>query len=236
MTATPPHLPASTAITLLTGPVRPLPGTDVPSGICKTPVDRPVLLGPTGFEGDEQGDPRVHGGPQKAVHHYPADHYPLWQAELGPLPPLQQPGAFGENLSTHGLTEENVAIGDSFALGKAVIQVSQGRQPCWKLNLRFGVADMARQVQDTGRTGWYYRVLQPGLVAPDDRMQLLSRPAPQWTLHRLWHALYVDRMNLPELQAIADLDLLAEGWRKYAVRRLASRQVEDWRTRLEGKT
>jgi MOSC domain-containing protein YiiM len=139
-----------------------------------------------------------------------------------------------ENISTAGLTEAEVAVGDTFRLGDALIQVSQGRQPCWKLNHRFGVADMARRVQQAGRTGWYYRVLQTGTVTPGDRLELIDRLAPDWTLRRLWHALYVDRMNLVELEGIAELDVLAEGWRKYALRRLESRRVEDWSARLDG--
>ncbi|MGE4326903.1 MAG: MOSC domain-containing protein [Pseudodonghicola sp.] len=223
-------------ITLLTGQVAPLPGSEALSGIVKTPVDWPLTLGPEGFESDEQADRRVHGGVEKAVHHYPLDHYAPWRAELGDLPPLSAPGGFGENISTSGLTEATVAVGDIFRLGTALIQVSQGRQPCWKLNRRFDVPDMARRVQLTGRTGWYYRVLCPGTVAPGDQLELIDRVAPDWTLHRLWRALYVDRMNLAELEGIAALDVLAEGWRKYAVRRLESRRVEDWSTRLDGKT
>lgn len=125
-------------------------------------------------------------------------------------------------------------MGDIFRLGTALVQVSQGRQPCWKLSRRFGVSDMARRVQDSGRTGWYYRVLQPGRVVPDDRIEAIDRPAPHWTLRRVWHALYVDRLNQSELQGIADLDLLADGWRRYAVRRLESGRVEDWSSRLDG--
>ena len=222
--------------TLLTGRAAPLPGCDTLSGIGKTAVTHPLRLGPEGFEGDEQADRRVHGGVEKAVHHYPLDHYSDWRAELGDLQALTAPGGFGENISTAGLTEAEVAVGDTFRLGGALIQVSQGRQPCWKLNHRFGVPDMARRVQQTGRTGWYYRVLVPGTVAPGDRLELIDRLAPDWTLRRLWHALYVDRMNLVELEGIAALDFLAEGWRKYALRRLESRRVEDWSTRLDGKT
>lgn len=221
-------------VTLLTGRAAPLPGSATLSGIVKTPVPHPLTLGPEGFAGDEQADRWVHGGIEKAVHHYPLDHYSDWRAELGDLQALTAPGGFGENISTAGLTEEEVAVGDTFRLGGALIQVSQGRQPCWKLNHRFGVADMARRVQQTGRTGWYYRVLQTGTVAPGDRLELIGRLAPDWTLRRLWHALYVDRMNLVELEGIAALDVLAEGWRKYAVRRLESHRVEDWSARLDG--
>ncbi|WP_246750341.1 MOSC domain-containing protein [Martelella lutilitoris] len=223
-----------TVITLLTGRARPLPGSDAQSGIMKSPVERPLRLGPEGFEGDEQADRRVHGGVEKAVHHYPLDHYPLWREELGDLPALAVPGGFGENISASGPTENTVAVGDVFRLGTALLQVSQGRQPCWKLNHRFNVADMARRVQQSGRTGWYYRVLEDGLVKTGDRLELVDRIASDWTLHRLWHALYVDRLNLDELKGIAALDVLAEGWRKYAVRRLESGRVEDWRNRLDG--
>ncbi len=223
-----------TTILLLTGPARPLADGDTLSAIAKTPVEHPLWLGPDGFEGDEQADRRVHGGPEKAVHHYALDHYAVWREELGPLPALEAAGGFGENLSTLGLTESAVAVGDIFQLGTAILQVSQGRQPCWKLNRRFAVPDMARRVQQTGRTGWYHRVLQPGTVAPQDRLELIDRLAPDWTLRRLWHALYVDRLNRNELEGIAALDVLAEGWRKYAVRRLESGRVEDWNRRLDG--
>ncbi|WCR09362.1 MOSC domain-containing protein [Paracoccus stylophorae] len=223
-------------LTILTGRAAPLADSGQLSGIDKTPVSAALMLDTNGLAGDEQGDLRHHGGPEKAVHHYARDHYAAWQAEIGDLPVLAAPGAFGENLSQHGLTESDVAVGDIFRLGKALIQVSQGRQPCWKLNHRFGVRDMARRVQDSGRTGWYYRVLQPGIVAPGDDLHLIDRIAPDWTIRRLWHVMYVDRLNRHDLAQMAALDVLAEGWRRYAARRLDSGRVEDWRGRLEGST
>lgn len=224
------------AVTLLIGRARPLSDGSALSGIAKTPVGGPLLLRPEGLAGDEQADRRVHGGPEKAVHHYPREHYSDWARDLGPLPLLGTVGAFGENISTTGLTETDTAVGDVFRLGGAILQVSQGRQPCWKLSRRFGVPDMARRVQDSGRTGWYYRVLQGGIVAPSDRLQRIDRLAPDWSLARLWRALYVDRMNRDELAGIAALDVLAEGWRRYAIRRLDSGRVEDWSARLEGRS
>lgn len=223
------------SITLLTGPVLPLEGSGAESAIAKTPVTSRLRLGAEGLTGDFQADRRVHGGAEKAVHHYPFDHYAAWRADLGELPLLAAPGAFGENVSTAGMTEDDVAVGDIFRLGGALIQVSQGRQPCWKLNHRFGVPDMARRVQGTGRTGWYYRVLQPGEVAPGDDLLLIDRLAPEWTLRRLWRAMYVDRLNRPELEGIAALAVLADGWRRRAQRRLDSGRIEDWRPRLEGR-
>lgn len=235
MTETPVITPLSA---LLTGPVAPLSSPDgtrtVPSGIAKTPVTAPLWLGPTGFSGDGQGDIRHHGGPEKAVHHYPFDHYPRWQADLGPHPLLRAAGAFGENLSTLGLDETTVAVGDVFRLGAALVQVSQGRQPCFRLNLRFGRADMARRVQGSGRTGWYYRVLEPGTVSPGDTLALVDRIAPAWPLSRLWRTLYADPLNRGELQRIAALTPLAENWRALAARRLDSGGVEDWGRRLDG--
>ena len=217
---------------LLVGQVAPLGETL--SGIAKAPVAGPVRLTATGFEGDAQADTRVHGGPDKAVHHYPFEHYDLWRAEVGERPALAAPGGFGENLSTRGLDEHAVAIGDVFRLGSALIEVSQGRQPCWKLNLRLDVPDMAQRVQGTGRTGWYYRVLEPGVVEAGDAFELQDRRSPDWTIHRLWRTLYVDTLNRDELAAMAALEHLPEGWRKYARRRLETRRVEDWSARLGG--
>ncbi|WP_371930762.1 MOSC domain-containing protein [Paracoccus spongiarum] len=219
---------------LLTGRVAPLPGSEILSGIAKAKTDEPLWLGPEGFHGDMQADRRVHGGIEKALHHYPRDHAPAWRDEIGAHPLLDRPGGFGENLSAEGLTEDRVAVGDIFRLGAALLQVSQGRQPCWKLNLRFGLPDMARRVQASGRTGWYYRVLEAGRVAPGDRLSRIDRLAPDWTLHRLWRAMYVDRLDRAELAGIAGLEVLAEGWRRHAQRRLESGRVEDWRPRLEG--
>lgn len=218
----------------LTGKIAALPGSAHQSGIAKTPCSAPLALGPEGFGGDEQADRRVHGGIEKALHHYPRDHYPGWRDDIGANPLLDAPGAFGENLSGHGLTEENVAVGDIFRLGEALVQVSQGRQPCWKLNQRFGVKDMSRRVQGSGRTGWYYRVLQPGQVAPGDDLLLIDRLAPDWTIRRLWQVMYIDRLNMADLTEMAGLEVLAEGWRRHAARRVDSGQVEDWGKRLDG--
>jgi MOSC domain-containing protein YiiM len=204
-----------------------------PSGIHKTPCDGPVQLTHTGLAGDGQGDTKRHGGPEKALHHYPADHYAAWRAELPDLrPQLAQAGAFGENLSTTGLDERGVCIGDQFDLGTARVQIAQGRQPCWRLNVRFGRRDMARRVQMTGRTGWYYRVLTAGVVAPGDRLILVQRPNPAWPLARLLDVLYRDTLNVEALAAIAELPDLADSWRELARRRLARQEVEDWAPRL----
>ena len=220
-------------LSLLTGPVAPLGDGGTTSAIAKGPVAGPVAVGRLGLAGDAQADRRFHGGPEKAVHHYALDHAAAWRAELSGLPDLlERPGAFGENVSTSGLTEAEICVGDLWRAGSALLQVSQARQPCFKLNLRFGVPDMARRVQASGRTGWYYRVIETGTVAAGDSLDLVERPHPDWSLSRLLHHFYVDRLDAAALRAIAALEPLSESWRALAARRLASGAVEDWRRRL----
>ncbi|THV12677.1 MOSC domain-containing protein [Rhizobium rhizophilum] len=222
-------------IGLLVGTVAGLGPKSVPSGIAKSPVRHSLMLTKTGFVGDAQGDVQRHGGPEKAVHQYPVEHYKTWSAAIGAHPLLLRPGAFGENLSTIGAIENDVAVGDVFRLGSATLQVSQGRQPCWKLNERFAMNGMAKQVQDTGMTGWYYRVLEPGMVSPDDELMLIDRPWKEWTIRRIWRTFYIDPLNRDELQAIAALPSLAEGWRLHAAKRLSSGKIESWSERLDGR-
>lgn len=207
------------------------PGTC--SAIAKQIVDGPVAVGPAGLAGDEQGDPRAHGGPDKAVHHYAREHYALWRAEIGELPVLERPGAFGENLSTSGFTEAGICIGDRLRIGTVQLEVSQSRQPCWKLNDRFGRADMARLVQQTGRTGWYYRVIGSGVVQAGDEVVLVARPHPEWTLQRLIEALYRRMLDVATLSEMLTLPL-TPSWRRLVSGRLAQRKVEDWSARIDG--
>lgn len=218
---------------LLVGSVAAIGPKGVPSAIDKRPVEHALKVKRDGFEADAQGDRKRHGGAEKAVHHYPYDHYAAWRHETA-APILGQSGAFGENLSTTGMDESTVAIGDVFRVGGALLEVSQGRQPCWKLNIRFDVADMAKRVQVTGRTGWYYRVLEEGIVSPGDELSLFDRRAPEWTVRRLWHAMYVDALNLDDLAAIAALEPLADTMRRAAAKRLEAGVVEDWSRRLTG--
>jgi MOSC domain-containing protein YiiM len=216
---------------VLIGKVTPLGWRGIPSGIAKQPQHGAIRICRDGLLGDEQGDRKHHGGPEKAVHHYPFDHYATWREEL-PGSSCPADGAFGENISTLGMTEADVCIGDVFRLGTAIVQVSQGRQPCWKLNERFGEPGMARRVQETGRTGWYYRVLQEGDVAADDAILLVDRPAAGWTLQQVADVLYRDVLNLHRLAELARLPELSASWRSLASRRLEHRSVEDWSRRL----
>ncbi|MGL5975026.1 MAG: MOSC domain-containing protein, partial [Aeromonas sobria] len=141
------------------------------SAIHKQPISAPVRCTFAGLEGDEQCDQRHHGGPDRALHYYPADHYlwwQTWQTALGlPAPRTPwQPAAFGENLSGLGLTEAQACIGDVYRLGEALIQISQPRSPCFKLNQRFGYGQMSQVMQLNGRCGWLLRVLEEGMIAP----------------------------------------------------------------------
>lgn len=219
---------------VLVGKVGPLGRHRVPSGIDKKPVDGPIASTFTCLSGDAQGDSKHHGGPEKAIHHYPFDHYARWRAEYPDLAwRLAEPGAFGENISTDGLTETDVCIGDIYRLGTALVQVSQGRQPCWRLNERFDNPRMAHRVQESGRTGWYYRVLEEGHVAAGDTISLVERPAEGWTLERVLYVLYRDTLNAENLARLAELPQLAESWRTLARRRFDTRAVENWSRRLE---
>lgn len=219
---------------LLTGTVRPLGDSGRDSGIDKHPVSAPLWLGAEGLRGDEQADRRFHGGPEKALHHYARDHYPGWLAELGERAVLAAPGAFGENISTSGLTEADVCVGDVFRAGTALIQVSQARQPCWKLDHRFGQRGMAARVQASGRTGWYYRVLQEGWLCAGDTLALCERPHPQWSLARVQDVLNRRVLDTDVLHALAALPELSPNWRALFEKRAEAGQAEDWTRRLEG--
>ncbi|MBG0842445.1 MOSC domain-containing protein [Ectopseudomonas toyotomiensis] len=218
---------------LLTGRAQPFTRPGSRSGIAKVPRQEVLAVTTLGLAGDEQGDLRVHGGVEKAIHHYPREHYAAWLAELGEHPLLMQPGAFGENFSTTGWTEDDVCLGDLIRAGSALLQVSQGRMPCWKLSDRFGVANLALRVQQSGRTGWYYRVLQEGVVGVGDRLQVVERIHADWPLSRLSAVLFDKRVE-PELLRECLALPLVPSWRRTLERRLEKAEVEDWAPRLQG--
>ena len=204
------------------------------SAIGKQLVETAQHLDLTGFANDEQADLSVHGGAEKAVHHYAADHYPEWRSELGTVAEGFGPGRFGENIATLGLTEADLCIGDVLTLGSATVEISQGRQPCWKLNSHTGVSTMAKLFQETARTGWYYRVLKPGVVSIGDEIRRLECPNPGWTVERVTRARLTPRLAPDVAAALAALPRLAPGWAD-AFRRKAEREYsEDVTARLDG--
>ena len=189
--------PTAHILQVLTGAVAPLGEAGATSAIAKQPVAHPVAIGPLGLAGDAQADLRVHGGHDKAVHLYAWEHYAQWQRELGNLPLLQAPGAFGENLALTGLDEAGVCLGDHW------------------------------------RAGWYCRTLQGGVVQAGDRLKLLERPHPGWTVQRLL-ALIRDRECDPAaLSGVLELPL-PPSWRKLFARRLEQGLAENWEARLQG--
>ena len=164
------------------GGLRPLPPENQPTGIFKREQHGPVWLGREGLAGDAQGDRRVHGGIEKALHQYPVEHYARLAAAFPQAAALLVRGSNGENLSIDGWNEANVCIGDVFRLGGARIQVSQPRSPCWKIDRRYGVTGMTQTIGEQGLTGWYFRVVEEGEVGPGCVFELLEHDAAATTV------------------------------------------------------
>jgi MOSC domain-containing protein YiiM len=185
------------------------------SAIFKLPVEGPVFLSERGFDGDGQADLENHGGPDKAVCAYSADHYPEWRRTLGfdPFPY----GAFGENLTVGALDEHTVCIGDVWSVGDAELQVSQPRQPCWKLGRKWALESLPHLVRSSGRTGWYFRVLRTGHVSRSARLLLVDRPHPEWSVAAA-NAVMHERSG--DTRALASLEVLSTSWRDTLQKRL----------------
>jgi MOSC domain-containing protein YiiM len=206
------------------------------SGIFKAPVERPVFLGKTNLVGDAQADQKNHSGPDKAICVYAHEHYAHWQSHFGvdevPL------GAFGENFTTVGLDETTLCIGDTLAVGDAqevMVQVSQPRQPCWKLARRWQIRDLALQVQEIGYTGWYFRVLQEGVVQPGDSLRLVERSYPRLTLAEANRIMHHDKEDWEAIAALLACPLLSTSWQKSLRFRLNTRASADVKDRVYGR-
>ena len=185
-------------------------GKQVRTAIFKAPVEGPVTLTPTGFEGDVQADLRYHGGPDKAVCCYPVEHRADWEALVGGQLPH---GAFGENLATQGLLERDVHVGDVLSAGTALVQVSQPRGPCFKLGARWGKRSLPARMAAELRSGWYLRVLRAGQVAAGDELRLQERTSDV-PIAEVMRVTYVDRRDLPALHRVLAVDELASAWRE----------------------
>ncbi len=200
------------SLSLFAGDVAsPWPGK-APSAIDKSKCAGRVYLTKTGLASDQQADLIAHGGHEKALHHYPEDHYSVWSTELGTNTRFQS-GGFGENISTQGIIEDDVCIGDVFSIGTARVQISQGRQPCWKLSAHTGEDRMAYLVRKTLRTGWYYRVLEEGEIATGDEMSLLDRPPNAYTVKEVARAFFDPRLDPETARTFAAIETLFTGWR-----------------------
>lgn len=203
------------------GAVVPLADDGRSSAIAKSALAGAVRLGEEGLAGDAQADRRVHGGAEKALHHFPAEHYACLAAVF-PAACHLTPGGLGENISTRGLTENDICIGDVFALGSARIQVAQPRTPCWKIDHRAGCEGVAAHIAEQGTAGWYYRVLRPGEIAAGDSLIHMERPAGAVSLARFWRTLRAAHPSPEALQRLARAAGLNPDW----VRKLHERI--DW--------
>ena len=193
------------------------------TGFFKQPVFGAVRVTRTNLAGDGQADLENHGGFDKAVCVYPADHYAWWREELDER---QLPyGAFGENFSIRGLDETLVCIGDVWAAADVRFQVSQPRVPCWKLARRWRRKELPAIVLQTGRTGWYFRVLQEGHVVAGERLALAERLHPDWTIERANRVMHREKHDLEAAAALAALPQLAQSWRGTLLSRVASRHT-----------
>ena len=160
---------------LFAGKTREYPDHE-PSAIAKQPLTTSTRLTSLGFTGDEQYEKRFHGGIDRALCHYPSEHYAYWITECPQSAPLFIAPAFGENISTTGLTEENAFMGDIYQLGDAIVQITQPRSPCYKLNFHLNTPDFSEKMQASTRCGWLYRVIKEGDVSPEAQLKLLTRP------------------------------------------------------------
>lgn len=188
------------------------------SAIAKQAVDGPVRVGLLGLEGDMQADHVHHGGPDKAIHLYCQDHYDWWRARKPGHPLLDRPGAFGENIASLGLVESDLCVGDRFTLGSALVEVSHGRQPCWKLDHRFGARDVMATIVKTARCGVYFRVIEEGVAQNGDEMALVERPYAEWSVERVFGLLIGSghKREPSAVRALTDLPPLAQAWQARA--------------------
>ena len=182
----------------------------VSTGIFKEPVQGPVMMRTLNLDGDRQADLTVHGGAQKAVYVYPSEHYGPWRAEL---PGVELPwGAFGENLTTEGLVEDEVHIGDRFRIGEAEVQVTQPRMPCFKLGIRFGDPEMINRLLESRRSGFYLAVLREGRVEAGDPVELLGRDPNLVTVDEV-NRLFLGEQDDDALERALQVEALPESWK-----------------------
>lgn len=181
------------------------------SAIYKDPVTGPVRLTKLNLDGDQQASPSYHGGPDRAILAYSAEHYPGWRKRLN-APDLAY-GAFGENFTVTGLDEHTACLGDVYAVGPVRIQVSQPRLPCKNLARKFGRTDMVKLVTDAGNAGWYLRVLEEGMVEAGLEVTRVERPRPDWTIARLVAA-WRSGLTKSDAAFLAACPYLSADWRK----------------------
>ncbi len=196
------------------------PANAAPTAIFKTPVHSRVQIAREGIVGDHQADRRVHGGPEKAIHHYAAINYSNLATRFPEIARALVPGSIGENLSASGVDESTVAIGDIFALGSARLQLCQPRSPCWKIDSRYGVPGVANYISEFCYQGWYYRVLEDGeAVVGDERILLERNPDPVF-VGEFWSGWRERPPEGDKLARFLTIPGLASVWQRYLTERL----------------
>jgi MOSC domain-containing protein YiiM len=193
-------------------------GHGVKTSIFKTPISRRVYVTRDNVEGDEQSDLSVHGGPEKAVYAYPAEHYDFWRREL--LDEELPWGAFGENLTTEGLLEDEVWIGDRYRVGTTELVVTQPRMPCYKLAVRFGRHDMVKRFLKSRRSGFYLAVEREGVIGAGDVIERLARNDKRLTIADVVSLYATDSENQTLLESASEHPSLPAAWREYFRKRL----------------
>ena len=214
------QLAIATVSSVQAGRIAPLGPQRVASAFVKREVKGAAHVGLLGLDVDEQADLRVHGGPEKAVYAYAGAHYPEWAADLPVLAARFIAGSFGENLTIAGIAEQDICVGDVHGIGSVRLQVSQPRQPCGKLALNFDYPRLPRAMVRNGRSGWYYRVLEPGTLQAGDAVLLLERPRPDFPFFSLLRFLYSRELQLGDIRRIADAPEIAPDLRAAAARML----------------
>jgi MOSC domain-containing protein YiiM len=193
-------------------------GRVIRTSIFKSPVSGRVRVSRLNIEGDEQSDPSVHGGPEKAVYAYPVEHYSSWRIEL---PDVELSwGAFGENFTTEGLLEDQACIGDRYRVGTAELVVTQPRTPCYKLGIRFGRPDMVKRFRDSRRSGFYLAVVREGEVGAGDVIEHIARDERTLTVAEVVSLYAADAANQALLERASEHPTLPAGWRDYFRKRL----------------
>ncbi|HXW62412.1 MAG TPA: MOSC domain-containing protein [Candidatus Acidoferrales bacterium] len=182
---------------------------EVMTGIFKSPADGPRMLYRLNVEGDRQADLNVHGGTNKALYAYPSEHYAYWRQQLPEVDFTW--GQFGENVTTEGLWEQDVWIGDVYRMGQAVVKVTQPRMPCYKLGIRFGRDDMVKRFLVSGRSGIYFSVVEQGLLGGGDTIEKISTQSDGISIRDVNRAYAHSRDNLELVRRIVDARILPSG-------------------------
>ena len=189
------------------------------TGFYKTRISGLVKITQAGIVGDQQHDLKNHGGPDKAILVYSQDHFPYWKETLN----LDvQAGGFGENFTVMNFDETMVCLGDTWRIGNVMTQVTQPRQPCWKLARRWNRLELPKKVIKTGKSGWYLRVTKAGEVNAPHSITLIDRPHEKWTISRLNQLYYAKEKNYAELEELIEINSLADAWRDDLKKRLIS--------------